>query len=138
VNVSNRKPNPKEEPMGAPPPERTAERAAELAGLGCPPEEIAAVLGCRVAALERRFPRALARGRLWGAVELRRAQRKAALEGNATVLTWLAKALLGQSDKPDAAAKAGAPEPDAIICIPDNGRDRRPDDHPRGRSEDGG
>jgi hypothetical protein len=121
----NRKANREEDPMSGLPQEGTAEKVAELAGLGCSPEEIAAVFGCRVDVLERRFPRALARGRLRGVVALRRAQMKAALDGNVTLLIWLGKAFLGQNDKLDAATKARAPEPYPLICIPDNGRGDR-------------
>jgi hypothetical protein len=78
-----------------------AERAS---GIGCTQEEIAALLGItretlRVhTARDRKLQDALEVGSAKGRAALRRFQWKGAEEGNATMLVWLGKQLLGQQD----------------------------------------
>ena len=71
-----------------------------LASVGCTNEEIAAMLDCGITTLKRRFGPVIKRGRNMARGSLRRAQFKAALAGNATMLIWLGKQLLGQKNEP--------------------------------------
>ncbi len=71
----------------------------KLASIGCTMKEIASVAGCSVDTLERRFADTIKRGQDKGRTSLRRFQWKAAEAGNVTMLIWLGKQLLGQSDK---------------------------------------
>jgi hypothetical protein len=77
------------------------ERAASI---GCSKEEVAAVLGIHRDTLHEHISRnpeiqeALDHGSSKGRATLRRLQWKGAEEGNATMLVWLGKQLLGQRD----------------------------------------
>ena len=72
-----------------------------LARLQCTQEEIASVLGCSVDTLARdgRFCGIYKKGMAHGAICLRRHQWRAAEEGNVTMLIWLGKQYLGQTDR---------------------------------------
>lgn len=70
-----------------------------LAAICCTMTEIAAVTGLSVDTLERRFAVPIKRGREVGKATLRREQYRLAMNGNPTMLIWLGKQLLGQSDK---------------------------------------
>jgi len=76
----------------------------ELARIGCTEDDMAAVLGVSVDTIQRRkrsseeFCGAIKRGQATTRNSLRRLQLKKALEGNVTMLIWLGKQLLGQSD----------------------------------------
>jgi len=80
-----------------------------LAGMFCTGEEIAAVLDISYDTLERRtkeeygiaFADYIKKYNENGKASLRRMQYKAASEGNATLLVWLGKQFLGQTDKQD-------------------------------------
>lgn len=70
----------------------------------CTDEEIAAVLNVTVDTLQARhnkkaFSDAKKRGIEGGTASLKRMQWKAAQDGNVTMLIWLGKNMLGQSDK---------------------------------------
>jgi hypothetical protein len=77
----------------------------QLAAMQCTDEEIAAVLGVERNTIRRRkkddeqFCSAYKKGQERGKASLRRMQFKAAEAGNATMLIWLGKQYLGQSDK---------------------------------------
>jgi hypothetical protein len=77
----------------------------ELASIQCTDEEIAACLNCSVDTLADRkqndeeFFGAYKRGKEEGKTSIRRMQYKAAEKGNTTMLIWLGKQYLGQSDK---------------------------------------
>lgn len=77
----------------------------QLAAMQCTDEEIAAVLGVERNTIRRRkkddeqFCSAYKKGQERGKASLRRMQFKAAEGGNATMLIWLGKQYLGQSDK---------------------------------------
>ena len=74
------------------------------AAVGCSKEEIASVIGIARSAFYRhidedeRLRAALENGAAKGRATLRRLQWKGAEEGNATMLVWLGKQLLGQRD----------------------------------------
>lgn len=70
-----------------------------LAALHCQIIEIAAVMGCSVDTLERRYMPVIQRGREHGKMTLRRKQVEVALSGNVTMLIWLGKQMLGQTDR---------------------------------------
>ena len=74
----------------------------ELAAIMCTQAEMATVLGCSVKTLERRFGRAIEKGKARAATSLRRKQWQLAEKGNVTMLIWLGKQYLGQRDRPEA------------------------------------
>jgi len=61
--------------------------------------EIAAIAGCSVSTLDRRFDAAIKRGNDHAKASLRRRQFECAMAGNVTMLIWLGKQWLGQADK---------------------------------------
>jgi hypothetical protein len=77
------------------------ERAASI---GCTRDEIAAVIGVSTVTLHSRMNddplvlEAIERGSNKGKATLRRFQWKGAQDGNATMLVWLGKQMLGQKD----------------------------------------
>lgn len=71
----------------------------KLASINCTMVEIAAVVGCSVDTLERRFADIIKEGRAKGRSSLRRLQWEAAQKGNTSMLIWLGKQLLGQTEK---------------------------------------
>ena len=77
-----------------------------LAGIGCTHEEIAAVLKCTKDTLYKQdgFSTAFKRGQDTGKQSLRHHQWQKAKEGNTTMLIWLGKQHLGQSDKQEVKA----------------------------------
>lgn len=70
----------------------------KLAQIGCKNDEIANWFGCSTDTIEKRFSAELAKGKSELKMSLRRWQLKAAEKGNATLLIWLGKQLLGQRD----------------------------------------
>ena len=97
---------------------RTAKRfdlkqVEQLGAIQCTYEEVAAVLGCSADTIARRmkrsktFKEALERGQQTGKASLRRLQWEAAKKGNVTMLIWLGKNLLGQTDVPQGNTDVG-------------------------------
>jgi hypothetical protein len=76
-----------------------ASQVEGLAAIHCTTDEIGAVLGCSRDTLERRYAASIKDGRARGRASLRRKQWELAQSGNATMLIWLGKQLLGQTDK---------------------------------------
>lgn len=76
-----------------------ADQVKTLAAINCSYEEMAAVLGCNESTLTRRFAQVIKEGRANGRMSLKRKQYEMAMGGNITMLIWLGKQLLGQSDK---------------------------------------
>lgn len=73
-----------------------------LAALGCSDKEISTLTRCPIEDLkDKAQPISEGKARLKHA--LRKAQLKAALKGNPSMLIWLGKAILGQSEQPSAA-----------------------------------
>jgi len=72
----------------------------KLAALGCTIEEICEWFQVKPDTLKYNFAEYIAKGRADLKHRLRRAQIKTALDGNATLLIWLGKNILGQSDNP--------------------------------------
>jgi hypothetical protein len=76
----------------------------QLASLQCTQPEIAAFFGVSLQAVEKQlqkpeFREPYEKGQKTGLISLRRAQMQAALAGNTTMMIWLGKQLLGQTDK---------------------------------------
>jgi len=71
----------------------------DLAAIGCITEEIARLLDCSKDTIENRYMDSLRLGRARLKKSLRRRQIESAMEGNATMLVWLGKNLLGQKEK---------------------------------------
>lgn len=82
----------------------------KLAAMGCSNAEISRWFDIDENTLAYNFATILAKGREQLKQSLRRAQIKLALGGNATMLIWLGKNILGQSDNP-ADSEAHAPLP---------------------------
>lgn len=80
-----------------------------LASMGCPNEEIAAVVNCSVDTLNQHYAEEIDRGKMNGRARLRKMQWDAALRGNSSVLIWLGKNFLKQSDTVEISGKDGGP-----------------------------
>jgi hypothetical protein len=77
-----------------------AKVVAAMAFVGATTLEIAEFVGCSPDVLERRFADVLRKKRSTLRLRLRRAQIRLAMEGNVTMLIWLGKQYLGQTDRP--------------------------------------
>lgn len=90
--------------MGRPKKTIDYETVLKLAGLQCTQEEISNFLDISVRTLQRdeEFCRVYKKGMDNGRMSLRRMQYKAAEKGNVSMLIWLGKQYLGQSDKMEA------------------------------------
>jgi hypothetical protein len=83
------------------------EQVEKLCQIQCTQEEIASVIGCCLDTLQNRcakefnisFSEFFAQKKLGGKASLRRKQWALAEDGNATMLVWLGKNVLGQTDK---------------------------------------
>jgi hypothetical protein len=78
----------------------SAEDVQKLAGIGANNCEIAGFFECGEATIRRRFGENLTKGRAIRKIDLRRKQYEIAMKGNVTMLIWLGKNELGQSDQP--------------------------------------
>lgn len=76
------------------------EEIQKLARLGCSVEEMSDWFGVPANTIKYNFSDLIAKGRSETKQSLRRAQIALALKGNATMLIWLGKNMLGQSDSP--------------------------------------
>lgn len=72
----------------------------KLATMGCPDREIAEWFDVSEATLRYNFSSYLIKARAHLKQRLRQAQLRTAIEGNPTMLIWLGKNMLGQSDNP--------------------------------------
>ena len=75
------------------------DQVTKLAAFGCTNVEIASFFDCSESLLCKSYSRFLTKGREKGKIRLRQMQWKAAERGNATMLIWLGKQILGQTDK---------------------------------------
>ena len=85
--------------MGRPKIQIDEEQLLKLAMLHCTNLEIAHFFDCSEDTITGRFSDILAKGRSEGKRRLRKAQIALALKGNATMLIWLGKQMLGQQDR---------------------------------------
>jgi hypothetical protein len=76
------------------------EEIVKLAAIGCTDREIAEWVGITESALRYNFNSELIKGKGQLIQSLRKAQIRTALDGNPTMLVWLGKNILGQSDSP--------------------------------------
>lgn len=97
------------------------DQVEKLAGLQCTQDEIASYLGCCTETLQRdkKFCALYKAGMDKGRMSLRRKQWKAADDGNNTMLVWLGKQYLRQSDKQELDNKSsdGSMTPPTVIEI---------------------
>jgi len=100
---------PKQNGPGRPKAEIDPEMVIALARVGCTVEEMAETLGVNKKTLERRFDKIIESGRLKRNVSLRRKQMELAMRGDRTMLIWLGKNLLGQTDKTQLTGKDDGP-----------------------------
>lgn len=85
------------------------EEVEKLAKLWCSWEEMSDFFGVPANTLKYNFSDIVAKGRAETKQALRRAQIKLALSGNATMLIWLGKNILSQSETPQTAAQEALP-----------------------------
>lgn len=85
--------------MARPKKEINESQVRQLAAINCSYAEMAAVLGCDESTLTRRFAQVIKEGREQGRMSLKRKQYEVAMGGNVTMLIWLGKQLLDQSEK---------------------------------------
>jgi hypothetical protein len=70
----------------------------QLASFGCTNTEMASFFGCSENTI-RRYGEFLTKGRDKGKIKLRQLQWRSAERGNTSMLIWLGKQILGQTDK---------------------------------------
>lgn len=87
--------------MGRPKLQLDEEQITQLAAINCSLAEMGAVLNCDAKTLTSRFSSVIEKGRQSGKMSLKRKQWEMAMGGNITMLIWLGKQYLGQSDKID-------------------------------------
>ena len=73
-------------------------KVQELAEFGCTNTEIAQFYGCSENTIRRNYGENLTKGRASGKTRLRELQWAVAAKGNVTMLIWLGKQVLGQSE----------------------------------------
>lgn len=109
-------------PIGRPPLAINAKVVQGMASVGATNVEIAAFLRCHVDTITNRFSEMLGKSRGNMKVSLRRLQWAAAKRGDRTMLIWLGKQYLAQSDKQELTGKNGEP---LIPVLSDAERDAR-------------
>lgn len=75
------------------------EQVEKLASFGCTNTEIASFFGCDKSLITKSYSTNVAKGRDKGKIRLRQLQWKAADRGNVSMLIWLGKQVLGQTEK---------------------------------------
>ena len=75
------------------------EQVEKLSSFGCTNREIASFFNCSETTLTRNYGDFLTKGRDKGKIRLRQLQWKAADKGNVSMLIWLGKQILGQTDR---------------------------------------
>jgi hypothetical protein len=92
-------PQPEAKHLGPVPKEHDPALIEKLASIGCNQKEIATMVGCSEDTLQRRFSEEMKRGWDKMKVSIKRAQYQVGVENkNVTMLIWLGKQHLGQSD----------------------------------------
>jgi hypothetical protein len=87
-----------EQGPGRPKLELDEEQIGRLASIHCSVDEIALIMGCGRDTIYRNYMDVVEQGRARGRMGLRRRQWEVANEGNPTLLIWLGKQWLDQSD----------------------------------------
>ena len=75
------------------------EQVRKLANYGCTNVEIADFFGCDESLIRKSYSESITKGRDSGKIRLRQLQWRAAERGNISMLIWLGKQVLGQSDR---------------------------------------
>ena len=75
------------------------EKVEQLAGFGCTNTEIASFFGCGESLIRKSYSEFLTKGRDKGKIRLRQLQWRAAERGNVSMMIWLGKQVLGQTDR---------------------------------------
>ena len=75
------------------------EEIIKLASYGCTNTEIASFFGCSENTIRRSYGEFLTKGREKGKIRLRQLQWRQAERGNVSMLIWLGKQVLNQTDK---------------------------------------
>lgn len=88
-----------EQGPGRPKLELDEEQIGRLASIHCSVDEIALIMGCGRDTIYRNYMDVVEQGRARGRMGLRRKQWEVANEGNPTMLVWLGKNWLSQSDQ---------------------------------------
>ena len=89
-----------EKKVGRPKIEIDEELLYKLATIHCTMKEMVDIMGVSEDTLKRNFAGIIDKGKAEGKSRLRRKQMEVALEGNPTMLIFLGKAMLGQSENP--------------------------------------
>lgn len=85
---------------GRPRKEIDTELLYKLAQIHCTMKEMVDILGVSEDTLKRRFSGIIDKGKAEGKMRLRRKQIEVAMQGNAVMLIWLGKQMLGQAETP--------------------------------------
>ena len=85
---------------GRPRKEIDTELLYKLAQIHCTMKEMVDILGVSEDTLKRRFAGIIDKGKAEGKMRLRRKQIEVAMQGNAVMLIWLGKQMLGQAETP--------------------------------------
>jgi hypothetical protein len=85
--------------MGRPLKEIDPSEVEKLASYGCTPTEIGAFFNVNETTIRKRFSEIITKGKESGKIRLRKKQIEVALKGNVSMLIWLGKQMLGQTDK---------------------------------------
>ncbi len=72
----------------------------KLASIHCTMKEMVDIMGVSEDTLKRRFSGIIDKGKAEGKMRLRRKQIEVAMQGNAVMLIWLGKQMLGQAETP--------------------------------------
>ena len=75
------------------------DKIEQLASFGCTNKEIASFFGCSQSLIKKSYSTFLTKGRDKGKIRLRQLQWRAAEKGNVSMLIWLAKQVLDQTDR---------------------------------------
>lgn len=76
------------------------ELVEKLALIHCSVKEIATICNCHPDTIRKNFSDIIEKGKADGKMSLRRKQFEVALSGNTSMLIWLGKNILGQTDQP--------------------------------------
>lgn len=87
-----------EKKMGRPKKELDRDMLGRLASIQCSVDEMALIMGCGRDTIYRHYMDVVEEGRAKGKMGLRRRQWEVAQEGNPTMLVWLGKNWLNQTD----------------------------------------
>ena len=86
--------------MARPKKDINEDQVLKLARIGCTYQEMADFFSCDKSTLRNRFSDLIKEGHSEVKQSIRRAQIEVALKGNASMLIWLGKQVLGQRDQP--------------------------------------